>query len=114
LLRALNRLEEFEANGAGSFLAYLRKILLNEVRAELRKRQHRGDKVDIDELPLADERASVVEHLVGQERLREFENEFGMSYPEIALETSASLDAVRMKVVRALKGIANRLANRQD
>jgi len=114
LLRALNRLEEFEANGAGSFLAYLRKILLNEVRAELRKRQHRGDKVDIDELPLADERASVVEHLVGQERLREFENEFGMSYPEIALETSASLDAVRMKVVRALKGIANGLANRQD
>jgi RNA polymerase sigma-70 factor (ECF subfamily) len=131
LLRALNRLEEFEAGGAGSFLAYLRQILLNEVRSELRKRQHRGEKVDIDELPLADERASVVEHLVGQERLRDFEHalagldrdeqelivmriEFGMSYPEIALETSATPDAVRMRVARALKGIANRLAIRQD
>ena len=131
LMRALRHLDEFESNGSGSFLAYLRQILLNEVRAELRKRRHRGEKVDIDELPLADERASVVEHLVGQERLREFENalaglgrdeqelivmriEFGMSYPEIALETSATPDAVRMKVARALKGIANHLASRQD
>lgn len=131
LMRTLNRLEEFEAGGTGSFLAYLRQILLNEVRAELRKRQRRGEKVDIEELPLADERASVVEHLVGQERLRDFETalagldrdeqelivmriEFGMSYPEIALETSATPDAVRMKVARALKGVAKRLANRQD
>ena len=131
LMRALNHLEEFEAAGAGSFLAYLRQILLNEVRGELRKRQRRGEKVDIEELPLADERASVVEHLVGQERLRDFENalagldredqelivmriEFGMSYPEIALETSATPDAVRMRVARALKGIANSLAHCQD
>ena len=131
LMRALSHLEEFEAAGAGSFLAYLRQILLNEVRGELRKRQRRGEKVDIEELPLADERASVVEHLVGQERLRDFESalagldredqelivmriEFGMSYPEIAVETSATPDAVRMRVARALKRIANSLAHCQD
>jgi RNA polymerase sigma-70 factor (ECF subfamily) len=127
LLRALNRVEEFETAGSGSFLAYLRQILLNEVRAELRKRRRRGDKVDIDDLPLADEAGSIVEQLVGHERIRSYESalatldreqqalivmrlEFGMSYQEIAIETSASADAVRMRVTRALKTVASRIA----
>lgn len=119
LLRALNHLEEFEANGSGSFLAYLRQILLNEVRAELRKRQRGIVKVDIESLVLADESASVVEHLVGEERLRAYEKalatldrsdqelivmrmEFGMSYPEIAAEVDSTPDAVRVMVARAI------------
>ena len=131
LMRALNRLDEFQASGSGSFLAYLRQILLNEVRAELRKRQRRGDKVDIENLPLADESVSVVEHLVGQERLRSYEGalaqldreqqalivmrlEFTMSYQEIAVETGQTPDAVRMRVTRALKVIASRIAAEQD
>lgn len=124
LLRALNHLEEFEASSSGSFLAYLRQILLNEVRAELRKRK--VERIDPAELSLADESASMVEQLVGQERLRAYENalgsldreeqslvvmriEFGLSYKEIALDTGLTPDAVRMRVNRALDVIAGRM-----
>jgi RNA polymerase sigma-70 factor (ECF subfamily) len=131
LLRALNNLHEFEAGDSGSFLAYLRHILLNEVRAEIRRRQRRGDKIDVDAMPLPDESASVVEQLVGEERMRSYESalatldreqqalivmrlEFGMSYREIALETANSPDAVRMRVTRALKTVAKRLAAERE
>lgn len=131
LLRALNHLHEFEASGSGSFLAYLRQILLNEVRAELRKRQVRGEKVDIETVPLADETESVVEHLVGNERLRSFERalaeldredqalivmrlELGMSYPEIGLDVAMEANTVRMRIARAFKKIAGRIAAARD
>lgn len=131
LLRALNRLDQFNPDGSGSFLAYLRQILLNEVRGELRKRQVRGDKIDIDALPLLDDSASVVEQLVGEQRMQSYESalatldreqqalivmrlEFGMSYQEIAIETASSPDAVRMRVTRALKSVASRIAAERD
>lgn len=131
LIRALRHLEEFEANGSGSFLAYLRQILLNEVRAELRKRQHQGDKVDIETVPLIDESASVAERLIGRERWRHYERalaeldrhdqalivlrlEFGLGYPEIALETGGTANAVRMRVTRALKVMTDRIAQLQE
>lgn len=132
LLRALNHLDEFNAEGgSGRFLAYLRQILLNEVRGELRKRQVRGDKLDIDDLALPDEAASVVERLVGEQRMQSYESalatldreqqalivmrlEFGMSYQEIAVETASSPDAVRMRVTRALKSIAGRIVADKD
>ena len=131
LLRALNHVDRFQADRSGCFLAYLRQILLNEVRSEVRKRKRRGDTVDIDEVPLPDDSASVVEHLVGQERMRSYESalaaldreqqsfitmrlEFGMSYQEIAVETANSPDAVRMRVTRALKTLASRIAAEKD
>jgi RNA polymerase sigma-70 factor (ECF subfamily) len=130
LLRALNHLEEFEANGSGSFLAYLRQILLNEVRAELRKRQRGAAKVDIETQVLTDDSASVVEQLVGHERLQAYEKalaalqradqelivmrlEFGMSYNEIGLEVAAEPNTVRMRVTRALKTVATKIAAAQ-
>jgi RNA polymerase sigma-70 factor (ECF subfamily) len=131
LLRALNHLEEFEANGSGSFLAYLRQILLNEVRAELRKRQRGVTKVDLETQVLPDESASVVEQLVGYERLRTYEQglaqldrrdqelivmrlEFGMSYNEIGVEVGADPNTVRMRISRALKGVAARIAAQKE
>jgi RNA polymerase sigma factor (sigma-70 family) len=129
LLRALRNLQEFQSSGSGSFLAYLRQILLNEVRAELRKHRRRGEKVEVDEDALSDHRDSVVEHLVGQQRLEVYESvlgtlerrlqelivmriEFGMSYEEIALETASTADAVRMAVTRALKTMTLRISAR--
>ncbi|MGA9333022.1 MAG: sigma-70 family RNA polymerase sigma factor [Rudaea sp.] len=132
LLRALNRLDDFNSDGgSGSFLAYLRQILLNEVRGELRKRQVRGSRLDIDDMPLPDDTASVVEHLVGEQRIRNYEAalgtldreqqalivmrlEFGMSYQEMGIETGSSPDAVRMRVTRALKTVASRIATDRD
>jgi RNA polymerase sigma factor (sigma-70 family) len=127
LLRAMQHLDDFRTSGSGSFLAYLRHILLNEVRQEIRKRQRRGEKIDIDTFPLPDNADSVVEQLVGQERLQAYEAalagldrrqqelvvmrlEFGMSWQEIALEVGGNADSVRMVVARALRSIANRIA----
>jgi len=127
LLRALRNLASFESSGSGSFLAYLRQILLNEVRGELRKYQRHGGKTEFDEFEHGDEGDSVVEHLVGHERLQMYERalgtldrrqqelvvmrlEFGMSYQEIALETASTADAVRMAVTRALKAMAQTIS----
>jgi RNA polymerase sigma-70 factor, ECF subfamily len=128
LMRALRHLEEFESSGSGSFLAYLRQILLNEVRVELRKHRRRGTAVDIDDVSLGDDGDSVIENLVGRERLSAYERalgslerlqqeavvmrlELGMSYIEMALETGTTPDAVRMTVSRALKRMARHLAS---
>jgi RNA polymerase sigma-70 factor (ECF subfamily) len=127
VLRALNNLSGFESSGSGSFLAYLRQILLNEVRTEIRKHQARGTKVPVDELALGDDGDSVVENLVGLQRLRSYEAalgalqrhqqeavvmriELGMSYQEIALETGGSADGVRMLIARALRSMARSIA----
>ena len=131
LLRALSHLEEFEASQSGSFLAYLRQILLNEVRAELRKRQRHGEKIDIDMLPLVDENASVAEQLIGRDRWRSYERalaeldrrdqtlivlriEFGLGYQEIALEAGGTANAVRMRITRALKTMTDRIATEES
>jgi RNA polymerase sigma-70 factor (ECF subfamily) len=123
LMRALKNLEHFEHEGPGSFLAYLRQILLNQVRDEVRRLGRRPGTAEIDpELPDADA-PSPVERLVGSERLQAYERalgelprrqqglivmrlELGMSYPEIAAETGSTPDAVRVMVARALVRLA--------
>lgn len=129
LLRALRHLEDFQASGSGAFLAYLRQILLNEVRRELRsQRRHGGAHLPVDDMELADPGQSVVEQLVSQERLAAYEKalarldrrqqelvvlriEFGLSYPEIAAEIGGSPDAVRMTVTRALQRMASEIGH---
>jgi len=127
LVRALRHLAEFESSGSGSFLAYLRQILLNEVRGELRKHRRHGEKVEFDDVLHGGGGDSVIEHLIGRERLEQYERalgalerrqqemvvmrlEFGMSYQEIALETASTADAVRMAVARALKAMAQTIS----
>lgn len=127
LLRALNNLAAFESSGSGSFLAYLRQILLNEVRSEIRKHNVRGVAVPVDDLALGDAGDSVVENLVGHERLKSYEAalatltrqqqeaivmriELGMSYQELALELGGTPDSVRMLVARALRSMARQIA----
>ncbi|MEO8669705.1 MAG: sigma-70 family RNA polymerase sigma factor [Tahibacter sp.] len=129
LLRALEHLTEFEARGPGSFLAYLRQILLNQVRLELRARRRHGRKVDIEAIELVQSNAtSAVEMLVGAERLRAYEEalsrldrrvqelivlrlEFGLSYQQMAAEIGGTPDAIRMTLARALRGMAESLAH---
>lgn len=128
LMRTLKHLDAIESERAGSFLAYLRQILLNEVRTEMRKHRVRGEQVDVADVDLVDPALSPVEQLVGRERMRAYEAalaklnqrqqelilmrlELGMSYPEIALETGSDADAVRMMVTRALKSLTEQLAD---
>lgn len=129
LLRALRHLDDFKASGSGAFLAYLRQILLNEVRHEIRsQRRHGGAHLAVEDVELVDEGKSAVEMLVSEQRLRAYENalatlsrrqqellvlriEFGLSWQEIALETGASPDAVRMTATRALQRMAETIGD---
>jgi RNA polymerase sigma-70 factor, ECF subfamily len=123
LLRAVNRLDAFEARHEGAWLAYLRQILLNVVREEIRRSGRRGSASELSE-GLASPHASIVEQVLGRERMERYESglaaltaeqreavilriEFGYSYAQIAdaLEKPGA-DAARMTVVRALARLA--------
>jgi RNA polymerase sigma-70 factor (ECF subfamily) len=119
LLRALNRLEHFEARGEGAFLAYLRQILLNEIRKESNRAARRGPHETVDET-LVSPHASIVDRVIGAEQIERYQRgleqlsdeqreavllrlEFNYSYEQIADAVGkASPDAARMMVVRAL------------
>lgn len=123
LLRALNRLECFEARGEGAFLAYLRQILLNVVRDETRRAGRRGMHESLDET-LAAPHASVVERIIGAEQIESYQQglerlteeqrhavllrlEFNYTYEQIAEALGKpSPDAARMMVVRAIAALA--------
>lgn len=68
LLRALNRLDEFDARGEGAFLGYLRQILLNVVRDETRRAGRRAVHETLDETLVAPSE-SVVERIIGAEEM---------------------------------------------
>ena len=123
LLRALNRIDQFEARGEGAFLAYLRQILLNVVREEIRRSTRRGTHESLHET-LASPYASVVERVIGAEQVERYQEalatlneeqqqgvilrlEFGYTYEQIAEALDKpSADAARMTVVRALSALA--------
>jgi RNA polymerase sigma factor (sigma-70 family) len=123
LLRALKHVEEFEARHEGAFLAYLRRIVLNSVRDELRRAARRPGRGELD-AELAEPGPSLVEKAIGREALEAYESalaalpeeqqeavilriEFGFSYPEIAQAVGKpSANAARMAVSRALLRLA--------
>ncbi|WP_313920719.1 sigma-70 family RNA polymerase sigma factor [Tahibacter sp.] len=130
LMRALRQIDHFECEGPGSFLAYLRQILLNQVRDEVRRLMRRPESSELDTEMADSDLPSPVEQLVGHERLRAYETalaslpkrqqglvvmrlEFGMSYPEIATEVGGTPDAVRVMVARALVQLATALKPHQ-
>lgn len=124
LVRALARLDTFEPRREGAFLAYLRRILLNSMRDQLRRSriapEHAG------ELPpnLADQKPSLLEEAIGREAVERYEDalarlspiqreavilrvEFGWSHQEIASAIGcASANAARMRVTRSLARLA--------
>jgi RNA polymerase sigma-70 factor (ECF subfamily) len=126
LLRALVRIRHFEVRGSGGFLAYLRQILLNEIRNERRRRRRHGEMVELDE-SAAIAGDPVFEHALGRERnevctsaLQRLSRcqrehialrfECGMSFGEIAAHTGNSEDGARMRVARALRAMARYVA----
>jgi len=131
LARAFRRLDEFEPRREGAFLAYLRQILLNQVRDEAR----RGKRIpDMTELPeeLPSHAPSPIEEVIGAEFLSAYEAalgrltdgqreavilriELGFRYPEIAesMELS-SANAARMLVARALVHLGEFLKEKSD
>ena len=130
VLRALNQVGRFEPRREGAFLAYLRRILLNAVRDEIRRVARRpGGEEASEDLP--DCAAPAVEQVIGRETMEAYEEalaqlsdaqqeavilrvEFGYTFPEIADATgSPSANAARMTVARALVRLAEAMDGRR-
>jgi RNA polymerase sigma factor (sigma-70 family) len=119
LLRALKHMGSFEPRREGAFLAYLRRILLNAIREEIRRTARRPSKAPLDEeLPEpnpwwveqdtfeAYEKALAALPQAQQEAVI-LRVEFGYTHQEIADAIgSPSANAARMFVARALVRLA--------
>ncbi len=125
LLRALGRLKEFEPRREGAFLAYLRSILLNQIREELRRALRRPRQEEIDEESLRDCGPSPLEQSIGRELMSRYEAalarlsrdqqqalvlriEFGLTHQQVAEEMGRPTpNAARLLVTRALLRLAH-------
>lgn len=123
LMRAFNRVGEFEPRHEGAFLAYMRQILLNKIRDEARRGRRRPAHVEIPaDLPAGDR--SVMDEVVGRDNMERYELalaalpashreavvlrvEMGYRYREIAegMELPTA-NAARKLVARALVRLA--------
>jgi RNA polymerase sigma-70 factor, ECF subfamily len=131
LVRALEKLDVVRVEHRGSFLAYLRTVLLNAVRDEARRTRRRRElgltnprTSDDDEAPPPEgvtpaiEPATVLDYERALGALPEPQRqavilrlEFGLTYPEIALELDApSANAVRMMLSRAMVQLSRALS----
>lgn len=131
LLRALNRLDRFEPLHEGALLAYLRRILLNCIRDEVRRSVRHPDRVEIP-ASQPDREATPLERAIGRERVARYEEalgalpelqqqavilrlELGLSHQEVAEALgSPSAAAARMVVVRAVERLAETLGEASD
>ncbi len=120
LLRALDHVDDFESHREGAFLAYLRRILINSIRDEIRRAGRRpNDPLENHELSSSE--PSMLEQQIGREAMESYEAalsklteaqqeavlmrlEFGYSYPQIAqaMGRGTQPSAARMLVARAL------------
>jgi len=123
LLRALGQVGTFESRREGSFLAWLRTILRNEIRDHVRRVARRPFAASMP-TTVADDEASPLERAIGAERLEAYERalarlpaehqeailmriELGFSWDEVARAAgSPSANAARMAVTRALTRLA--------
>ncbi len=128
LIKALENIDTFKPMREGSFLAYLRKILLNNIRMEIRRFTRQASKKQIlHDVEVVDSDASIVEQAIGVELSDKYEKalaeltgekreavllrvEFGFSYPEIAQAMNLSTaNSARMMVSRSLLKLAENM-----
>jgi len=127
LIRALGGVQRFRPERQGAFLAYLRQILVNTVRNEIRKSRRQPGRETLEE-ELEDPRPSVHDQVAAGETIEAYERaletlqerqrqaiilrvEFGLTFPEIAAELDiASANAARMQVSRGLVKIAEEMS----
>jgi RNA polymerase sigma-70 factor (ECF subfamily) len=126
LLRALNALPHFEPRREGAFLAYLRKILVNQLRT-VAKRAEGGPPLHSLPSQLEGPDTSPLEQAIGAEALETYEAalgsltedqqqavvlriELGLSFQQVAeAMESPSADAARMLVARGLAHLSERM-----
>ena len=126
LLQTFKKIEGFEHRGEGAFHAYLRQAVMNRIRDELRRAEHRPGTLELDESQ-PDERVSPLEAAMGAELVEQYEAalrrlteeerelvvariELGLTYAEMASVLGRpSPDAARMAVGRALVRLAEEM-----
>ena len=118
LLRALDRLNDFEIRAKGGFFGYLRKSFVNAVRDELRRQRrtsgaaHEGDWLlgPVAEIVGPERLAIYHQTLAGLTRSEQelvlMRFEFGLSFAEMALEVGSTAEAVRKRLARILLSMA--------
>lgn len=123
LLSGLRRLDHFEMRGEGALHAYLRQVLLNRIRDEIRRRARRGVQVQLESgIPSADQ--SPLEQVIGRDAVERYERalarlrpadreaiilrlEFGYSYDQVMLALrKPSIPTTRKAVERAILRLA--------
>jgi RNA polymerase sigma factor (sigma-70 family) len=126
LIQAFKKVDGFEIRGDGAFQAWLRQILLNRIRQEIRRASRRpaGDELDSQ---IEDEGTTPLEAAVGKEATERYERalarlkpsdreviiarvELGQNNDEIAHAfQKPSANAARMAVERALFRLAREM-----
>ena len=130
LLRALDQVDGFEPRREGAFLAYLRRILVNQIRDQVRRVSRRpvpGEPLE----GIADAGPSPLEEAIGEEAFRKYEAavatlseeeqegvmlriELGFTHRQVAEALGKpSANAARMFVARALVRLAEVMDGRQ-
>lgn len=128
VVQAFKRIEAFEVRGDGALQAYLRQVLLNRIRKEIRRAGRRPETAALDS-QIGDEGPSPLEAAVGREAVERYEAALGRLRPqdrevivghvELGLtneELAAALgrptaNAARMAVERALYRLAKEMNN---
>lgn len=129
MVRALDRVATFEKRHDGAFLGYLRAILFNRLRDEIRRAARHQAAVAIEDLAPASGRTPL-EEAIGTESLEIYETALGQlppahadavvmrielecSYGEIAEAMGMpSANAARMTIARALVKLAESIRHR--
>jgi RNA polymerase sigma-70 factor (ECF subfamily) len=81
LLQTFQRLEHFEARRVGALHAYLRQVIINRIRDELRRKARRPEVGDLDVDPVAP-MLSPLEQAIGRESLDRYERALARLTPE--------------------------------
>ena len=131
--QAFRKIDRFEVRGEGALQAYLRQVLLNQIRQEIRRARRRpapGEpaKEELDALPAVG--PSQLEAAIGREALERYEQalqrlraedreaivariELGLSHQELADALGKpSANAARMAVERALARLIREMTTR--
>jgi RNA polymerase sigma-70 factor (ECF subfamily) len=126
LMRALSHMETFQPQHDGAFAAYLRQILLNQIRDLARRVAWHPRAVELED-GIRDPGASPLERAIGKEMVDRYESalakltveqreavvmrlEMGFSYQEIAdAQGRATAGAARQVILRALARLAKEM-----
>lgn len=124
MIKGLAKVERFQHHRQGAFLAYMRQILLNTVRDEIRRTKASTKGGSLDDEPADHGSPSIDQQVVNRETLEDYEHalgeladpqrtavilrvEFGMTFPEVAAELElSSANTARMMVRRGLQKLA--------